>query len=94
MTLALKQTNRPEETDMTYQYRVVRPNAGIVSQHRSISRAIDSLEKQRRGSRQQGGYCQDYIEKFTDSGWRYWHEPPADGRPINPHSNSLGRRRI
>ncbi|MBK5942728.1 hypothetical protein [Halorhodospira halophila] len=63
-------------------YRVVRPNAGIVSNHRKLDRALESLERQRRGARQQGGYCDDYIERWDDTAgrWATWHEP-ADVDP-------------
>lgn len=44
-------------------YQVVRPGAGIVSSHRTMSAAEKSLARQRRGSAKQGGYCQDYIEE-------------------------------
>ena len=66
-----------------YRYRVFRPAAGIVSRHYKLDRALDSLERQRRGARQQGGWCDDYIEQWDDGAgrWVYWHEPPD----VDPH---------
>lgn len=49
-------------------FRVVRPSAGIVSQHRTLSGAERSLQRQRRGARAQGGYSQDYIEQRGEDG--------------------------
>ena len=49
-------------------FRVVRPSAGIVSQHRTLSGAQRSLARQQRGARAQGGYSQDYIEQRGDDG--------------------------
>ena len=61
-----------------YRYRVVRPSAGIVSRHYKLDRALDSLERQRRGARRQGGWCEDYIEQWDNGAgrWVYWQEPP------------------
>ena len=33
----------------------------IVSRHRTLDGAVSSLNRQRRGAKQQGGYSQDYI---------------------------------
>ena len=55
---------------MTIIYTVRRPIANdpaldaegmIVSRHTTLSGARKSLDRQRRGARQQGGYSQDYI---------------------------------
>lgn len=43
-------------------YQVVRPGAGVVSRHRTLSGAEKSLARQQRGAKMQGGYSQDYIE--------------------------------
>lgn len=72
-------------------YRVVRPNAGIVSRHKTLRRAIESLDRQRCGARQQGGFCEDYIEYWSEggAGWRVFHEPdhptPAPGSDLGAH---------
>ncbi len=73
-------------------YRITRPNAGIVSHHHSLGRAIEALERQQRGARRQGGYSEDYIEELTDSGWRMRHEPPKN--PIPAPGSGLGARRL
>jgi|GEM_PF-4111565 len=66
-------------------YRVV-TGAGIVSRHRKLARALEALERQRRGARAQGGWVD--LEEWDPSAgrWRTWHEPdpgcrPGEGRP-------------
>lgn len=72
---------------MAYIYRIVRPGAGIVSRHRVLDRALRSLERQRRGAREQGGWSDDYLEKWDsrDLEWKRFAEPnsnhPRDMKP-------------
>ena len=61
-----------ETTMSTPKYRVIRPNAGIVSVHRTLSGAQRSLARQQKGSYRQGGYCQDVIEVLDPEDGNYY----------------------
>ena len=54
---------------MTITHRVVRQNAGIVSNHRSLRAALEALETQRRGAHRQGGYSRDVVEELVEGVW-------------------------
>lgn len=54
---------------MSIKYRIVRPGAGVVTRHRTLKGAQESLARQIAGARKQGGHCQDQIEILDSGGW-------------------------
>jgi hypothetical protein len=64
-------------------YRVLRPGAGVVSRHRTLSGAIASLRRQRRGAVKQGGYSLDEVEvRMPDGWWRRLTFDELDAREV------------
>ena len=52
-------------------FAVVRPSAGVVSEHRTLKGARASLDRQERGARAQGGYSQDTINVWDGDAKTY-----------------------